>query len=573
MLVICLEYKWHAMVVVFIASIMAMINNSIILVSLPAIFNGIHIDPLNSFPYLLWILMGYGLVLGTLLLTFGRLSDIYGRIKLFRLGFMVFTGASILLWLTPSTGDAGALEIIIFRIIQAVGAALILANTAAILTDAFPANERGKALGINGVGLMSGMFLGLILGGILAVFDWRYIFLLSVPFGIMGTVWSYYKLKETSIKAVKTKIDLWGNLTFFLGITLLLVGVTYGLLPYGTNPMGWNNPWVITSMILGLLSLILFIFIETRVEAPMFRLSLFKNRSFAFANIAGLLTTLAQGGMMFSIILLLQGIWLPLHGYSYSSTPFWAGIYMIPLTLGLIIMGPIAGTLSDKYGPRGIATFGMVISTIAFLIQANIPYNFNYMELGIALFLMGAGLGIFNPPNQTALMNSVPAQDRGVASGMITTIINTAFIASMGIFFTIIIVGLTQKLPDALSSSLNSMGANALAPIISNLPPTAALFSALLGSNPVSAILAALPMPIVSHIPNSTLNTLTSITWFPSTLQIAFMPSLQTAFYIGALFCIVAAIFSALRGKTYIYEDEILEDNTKEEISIQAEND
>jgi len=572
MLVICLEYKWHAMVVVFIASIMAMINNSIILVSLPAIFNGIHIDPLNSFPYLLWILMGYGLVLGTLLLTFGRLSDIYGRIKLFRLGFMVFTGASILLYLTPSMGDAGALEIIIFRIIQAVGAALILANTAAILTDAFPSNERGKALGINGVGLMSGMFLGLILGGILAVFDWRYIFLLSVPFGIMGTVWAY-KLKETSIKAVKTKIDIWGNLTFFLGITLLLVGVTYGLLPYGSNPMGWNNPWVITSMILGLISLILFIFVETRVEAPMFRLNLFKNRSFAFANIAGLLTTLAQGGMMFSIILLLQGIWLPLHGYSYSSTPFWAGIYMIPLTLGLIIMGPIAGTLSDKYGPRGIATFGMVISTIAFLILANIPYNFDYMELGLALFLMGAGLGIFNPPNQTAIMNSVPAQDRGVASGMITTIINTAFIASMGIFFTIIIVGLTQRLPDAISSSLNSMGANVLAPIISNLPPTAALFSALLGSNPVGAILAALPTPIVSHIPHSTLNTLTSITWFPSTLATAFMPSLQTAFYIGALFCIIAAIFSALRGKTYIYENEIQENNSEEEISVQPEND
>ena len=556
-----MEYKWHAMALVFLASSMAMINNSIILVSLPAIFNGIHINPLNSFQYLLWILMGYGLVLGTLLLSFGRLSDMYGRVKMFRLGFIIFTGASILLYFTPSTGTTGALEIIIFRLIQAVGAALFLANTVAILTDAFPSNERGKALGINAVALMSGMFIGLILGGILAIFDWRYIFLVSVPFGIFGSVWSYYKLKELSIKAVKTKIDIWGNLTFFLGITLLLVGVTYGLLPYGNNPMGWNNPWVVTSLILGLISLILFPIVESRVEAPMFRLDLFKNRGFAFANIAGLLSTLAQGGMMFMIILLLQGIWLPLHGYSYSSTPFWAGIYMLPLTIGLIIMGPIAGTLSDKYGPRGIATSGMVIATLAFLILAMLPYNFNYIELGLALFLMGAGLGIFNPPNQSAIMNSVPAQDRGVASGMINTIISTGFIASMGLFFTIVIVGLTQRLPDAITSSVNSVGAGTLAPILSNIPPTAALFSAFLGFNPISNIFTALPAPLVAFIPHSTFNTLTGTTWFPSTLAIAFMPALQTAFYIGALFCIVAVIFSALRGKNYIHDDEIQEND------------
>ncbi|MGP8189146.1 MAG: MFS transporter [Methanobacterium sp.] len=559
-----MEYKWHAMTLAFLASSMAMINNSIILVSLPAIFNGIHINPLNSFQYLLWILMGYGLVLGTLLLSFGRLSDMYGRVKMFRLGFIIFTGASILLYFTPSTGNTGALEIIIFRLIQAVGAALFLANTVAILTDAFPSNERGKALGINAVALMSGMFIGLILGGILAIFDWRYIFLVSVPFGIFGSVWSYYKLKELSIKAVKTKIDIWGNLTFFLGITLLLVGVTYGLLPYGSNPMGWNNPWVVTSLILGLISLILFPIVESRVEAPMFRLDLFKHRSFAFANVAGLLSTLAQGGMMFMIILLLQGIWLPLHGYSYSSTPFWAGIYMLPLTVGLIIMGPIAGTLSDKYGPRGIATSGMVIATFAFLILAMLPYNFNYIELGIALFLVGAGLGIFNPPNQSAIMNSVPPQDRGVASGMINTIISTGFIASMGLFFTIVIVGLTQRLPDAITSSLNNVGAGSLAPILSNIPPTAALFSAFLGFNPISNIFTALPAPLVAFISHSTFNTLTGTTWFPSTLAIAFMPALQTAFYIGALFCILAVIFSALRGKNYIYDDEIQENNSEE---------
>ncbi len=555
-----LEYKWTALSVVIIASLMGMINNSIMFVSLPALFNGIHINPLNSFQYLLWILMGYGLVTATLLLTFGRLSDIYGRVKLFRLGFLIFTAGSILLYFTPGTGTTGAIELIIFRLVQAVGAALFLANTAAIITDAFPSNERGKALGINAVALMSGMFIGLLLGGILAVFDWRYIFLVSVPFGLIGTVWSYYKLKELSIKAESTKLDIWGNLTFLLGITLLLVGVTYGLLPYGSNSMGWSNPWVMTSLIIGLVSLIIFPFVENRVEAPMFRLDLFKRRSFAFANMAGLLGSLAQAGMMFMIIILLQGIWLPLHGYSYSSTPFWAGIYMIPLTIGLIIMGPTAGILADKYGPRGIATLGLITATFAFLILAMLPYNFNYMELGVALLIMGAGMGMFGSPNAASIMNSVPARDRGVASGMMYTINNTAFTASMAIFFTIVIVGLTTRLPHAITTALNNVGATQLSPIISNIPPTAALFSAFLGYNPLNSIFAALPAPLIAFIPHSTFTTLTGTTWFPSTLAVAFMPALQTSFYIGAFLCGIAVILSALRGKNYIHEEEIIEE-------------
>lgn len=546
------------MIGVIIASLMGSINMSIVMIALPAIFNGIQINPLNSFQYLLWILMGYGLVTATLLLSFGRLSDMYGRVKMFQLGFLIFSIGSILLYLTPSTGNTGALEIIIFRIIQAVGAALFMANSAAILTDAFPSNERGKALGINTVAVMSGMFLGLIIGGVLAVFDWRYVFLVSVPFGLIGTVWSYYKLKELSIKSTKTKIDMGGNITFLLGITLLLVGVTYGLIPYGTSSMGWNNPWVLTSMILGVISMILFGFIETRVEAPMFRLDLFKNKSFAYANLAGLLGSLSRGGVMFMIILLLQGIYLPLHGYSYESTPFWAGIYMLPLTAGIITLGPLSGILSDKYGPRWIATGGMVVSAIAFLLFAALPYNFTYLEFGPVMFLLGMGFGMFGSPNSASIMNSVPSEDRGVASGMMFTITNTAQTASMAIFFTIIIIGITQKFPEAMTASLSSIGAVYLAPALSNIPPTAALFSAFLGYNPVDSILAVLPAPIVAHIPQATLNTLTGTTWFPSTLQNAFIPSLRTSFYIGALLSVIAAILSALRGGKYIHEHEIL---------------
>jgi MFS family permease len=539
------------------------------MIALPAIFNGIQINPLNSFQYLLWILMGYGLVTATLLLSFGRISDMYGRVKMFRLGFLIFSLASILLYLTPSTGDAGALEIIIFRIIQAIGSALLMANSAAILTDSFPSNERGKALGINTVAVISGSFLGLILGGILAVFNWRYVFLVSVPFGLIGTVWSYYRLKELSIKAEKTKLDLWGNITFVLGITLILVGVTYGLIPYGSSPMGWNNPWVIASMIIGLISLILFPFVENRVESPMFRLDLFKNKSFAYANIAGLLGSLGRGGMMFMLILLLQGIWLPLHGYSYASTPFWAGVYMLPLTAGILIMGPISGILSDSYGPRWIATGGMVIITISFLVLAALPFNFSYLEFGLALFMMGVGSGMFGSPNSASIMNSVPSKDRGVASGMMYTIMNTAFTASMAIFFTIVIVGITQKFPDAMTTSLANIGAVNLAPVLSNIPPTSALFSAFLGYNPVNAILGVLPPSFVALIPHSTLNTLTGSTWFPSTLANAFIPSLRTSFYIGALLSAIAAILSALRGEKYIHEHEELKTGKKSDIESQ----
>lgn len=551
-----LSYKWIALSNVIIASLMGMINMSIVLISLPAIFNGIHINPLTSFQYLLWILMGYGLVTATLLLSFGRLSDMYGRVRMFRFGFLIFTLGSVLLYLTPSTGDAGALEIIAFRVIQAVGSALFMANSAAILTDAFPPDERGKALGINMVALMVGQFVGLVLGGILAYYDWRFVFLVSVPFGLLGTVWSYYKLRETSVQGPKTRIDIWGNFTFVLSITLLLIGVTYGLLPYGSDPMGWSNPWVIAALILGFILMILFLFIETRVESPMFRLDLFKVRMFSYANAAGLLSALSRGGMMFMLILLLQGIWLPLHGYSYQSTPFWAGIYMLPLTAGIIIMGPISGVLSDKYGPRWIATMGMVINAVAFVALAALPYNFNYWEFGLVLFMMGVGGGMFGSPNSASIMNSVPPQDRGVASGMMYTIMNTSFTASMAIFFTIVIIGITQRFPEAMTASLASIGAVKLAPILSSIPPTGALFSAFLGYNPVDAILSALPPTVVAAIPKATLSTLTGTTWFPSTLADAFLPSLRISFYIGAAFCGIAAILSALRGEKYIHEHE-----------------
>jgi EmrB/QacA subfamily drug resistance transporter len=548
------HYKWVALSNTTIATFMATVNGSIILISLPAIFNGINIDPLTSFQYLLWILMGYGIVTATLLLSFGRLSDIYGRVRLYNVGFAIFTAGSILLFLTPSTGDAGAIELIVFRLIQAVGAAFIFSNSAAILTDAFPPDERGKALGLNQVAALSGQFVGLIIGGILAVFHWRYVFLISVPFGVIGTIWAFMKLKEPAYQKRSQKIDIWGNLSFICGLTLFLVGITYALLPYGSASMGWGNPWVIATLFCGILLLIAFPIIETRVKDPMFRLDLFKIRNFAFGNAAGFLSALARGGVMIILIILLQGIWLPLHGYSFESTPFWAGVYMLPLTIGFVVMGPISGIISDKYGARWISTLGMVLVGISFLILAVLPYSFDYLPFALALLIMGLGNGMFSSPNAAAIMNAVPPEERGVSSGMMSTLFNSGFVLSMGMFFTIIVVGLTSAFPPELSAALSAANATQLIPAMSAIPPTGALFAAFLGYNPVQMILAGLSPALLATVAPATIATITGVIWFPTTLAQAFMPSLALSFYIGAAISFIAALLCAMRGDKYVEE-------------------
>ena len=549
-----IHYKWVALSNTTIATFMATVNGSIILISLPAIFNGININPLTSFQYLLWMLMGYGVVTATLLLSFGRLSDMYGRVRLYNLGFAIFTAGSLLLFLTPGKGDAGAIEMILFRLLQAVGAAFIFSNSAAILTDAFPPDERGKALGLNMVAALSGQFIGLLIGGILAVYDWRYVFLISVPFGVVGTIWAFMKLKEPTYPIKARKIDLWGNLTFIGGLTIFLIGITYALLPYGNDSMGWGSPLVIGCIVTGLLLLIAFPIVECRVKDPMFDMDLFGNRNFAFGNAAGLLSAIARGGVMIILIMLLQGIWLPLHGYSFASTPFWAGVYMLPLTIGFVIMGPISGLFSDKYGPRWISTVGMLLVAVSFVLLALLPYNFDYITFAVALFIMGIGNGMFASPNSAAIMNSVPPSERGVASGMMSTLMNSGFVISMGMFFTIIVFGLTESFPAALSASLTSAGAVSLIPQMSAIPPTGALFAAFLGYNPVQMILTGLPVAVTAGIGASTLATLTGVTWFPTTLAGAFMPSLALTFYVGAAISVISAVLCAMRGEMYVYE-------------------
>ena len=551
------EYKWIALSNTTLGILMASIDSTIVLIALPAIFRGINIDPFTSFQYMLWILFGYSIVTATLLVTFGRLSDMFGRVKLYNLGFLIFTIGSILLSITPSQGNAGAIELIVFRIVQGVGGAFLFANSAAIITDAFPSNERGKALGINQIAFLAGSLIGLVLGGILAVIDWRLVFLVSVPVGVVGTIWSYLKLKEQGTIRKHQKLDIWGNIAFGGGLTLILAGLIYGLIPYGSSAMGWGSPWVIASLVSGAGLLVAFPFIEMHVTDPMFKLDLFKIRAFTAGNLASFFSSMSRGGVMIMLIILLQGIYLPLHGYSFDSTPFWAGIFMIPMSIGFVLTGPVSGWLSDKHGARLLATSGMVISAAAFIAFVFLPVNFLYLSFAAVLFLMGVGGGIFASPNMASIMNSVPAECRGAASGMRATIQNSATIISQALFFTIIIVSLSGSLPGALSAAVTSAGASPqLASIFSSTPASGALFGAFLGYNPIKTILQALPASLVSTIPNAAMANLTGLKFFPNAISAPFITALREAFIIGAVMCIVAAVCSALRGRKYVHSQK-----------------
>ncbi len=549
-----MEYKWTVLSNTTLGILIGMMNSTVLLIALPAIFRGININPLSpsSFSYLLWLLMGYGVTTSALVVSIGRFSDIYGRVKLYRLGFIIFTIGSILLSITPGSGDFAASELIAFRVVQAVGGSLLMANSVALITDAFPLTERGKALGLNQISGLLGSILGLIVGGILATANWRLVFIISVPFGIAGTIWSFKSLREISKPNRNEKIDIMGNIDFILGIILLLAGVTYALEPYKNSPMGWGNPEVIGLILSGFALLAAFPFIEMKVKYPMFRLELFKSRQFSAGIFAALLSGLAYGGLMITLVVLLQGIWLPLHGYSFAVTPLWAGIYMIPLMLGFVAFGPLSGALSDKYGARGLATGGMVLVFISFLLMMTLKYNFPYAEFAFFIFLAGAGNGLFVSPNTASIMNSVPSNHRGVASGMRSVMTNIANTTSIALYFSLLLSAFEAKLPGALYAGLISAGfPNNVAQMISKMPPTAALFAAFLGYNPMQAVLSNIPS-LASQISNAdpnSLNVVLSNTWFPKVIAPAFMYALRSVLVVSSIIVIIAAIASALRGK------------------------
>jgi MFS family permease len=541
------HYKWIALSNTTLGVLMATINLSIVLIALPDIFRGIKLNPLapGNTGYLLWMIMGFMVVSAVLVVAFGRLGDMFGRVRMYNLGFAVFSAASILLAVTWLQGPSAALWLIAWRVVQGIGGAFLFANSTAILTDAFPANQRGTALGMNAIAAIAGSFIGLLLGGVLAPHDWRLVFLVSVPFGVFGTIWAYFMLHDQGIRQ-PAKMDWWGNLLFAAGLILILVGITYGLLPYGGHPMGWTNPTVLAELFGGLALLVIFVIVETRVAEPLFRLSLFRIRPFAAGNLANLLVALGRGGIQFILILWLQGIWLPLHGYDFAVTPLWAGIYMVPLTIGFLVSAPLAGVVSDRFGPRYFTVGGALLTAVSFVFLFFIPVNFSYAAFAAVLVINGFGSGLFAPPNRAEMMNSVPANRRGAAGGMIATFQNTAFVLSIGVFFSLIVTGLASSLPSVMFSGLTAQGVPAAAAHqVSHLPPIAVLFAAFLGYNPLKQVLGG---HVLAHLPAGHAADLTSRGFFPHLMATPFHDGLSVAFGFAIAANVLAAVASAFTG-------------------------
>jgi MFS family permease len=547
------RYKWVALSNTTAAVFMSALDGSIVIIALPAIFRGIHLDPLapGNVTYLLWMIMGYRLVQAVLVVTLGRLGDMFGRVRIYNAGFAVFTAASVLLSFDPFHGTHGALWLIGWRVPQAIGGSMLTANSAAILTDAFPSDQRGFALGTNQVAAIAGQFIGLVAGGVLAALDWRAVFWVNVPVGVFGTVWAYRKLRDNGERH-PGRIDWWGNITFALGLSAILVGITNGIQPYGDHTMGWTDPEVAGLLAAGVLLLVAFVVIERRVAEPMFQLGLFRIRAFTAGNIAGLAVAIARGGLQFMLIIWLQGIWLPLHGYDFSDTPFWAGIFLLPLTAGILISGPVSGFLSDRFGARGFATAGMVVFGASFIGLMLLPVDFPYWAFALLTAMNGIGGGMFAAPNSSSIMSSVPARYRGVASGMRSTYQNSGTALSIGVFFSLMIVGLASALPRALAGGLQRLGVpHGIAHQIGSLPPVSSLFAAVLGVNPVQHLLAA--RGVLSSLPAASQRVLTGRQFFPELISGPFQHGLTVVFGVAAVLAAVAALASLLRGGRYIH--------------------
>ncbi|MHB1209368.1 MAG: MFS transporter [Acidimicrobiales bacterium] len=548
------RYKWLVLTNTTIGVLLATIDSSIMLIAMPDIFRGVKLNPLapgNSF-YLLWMILGFLIISSVLVVSLGRLGDMYGRVKMYNLGFVIYTASSLVLTLDPLTGQPGALWLIIGRLLQGVGAAFLIANAAAILTDAFPSTQRGLALGINNIAGISGSFIGLILGGVLGAINWRFVFLVSVPFGLLGTIWSYINLKELGERHA-AKIDWAGNVTFGVGLILVMIGITYGIEPANGKTMGWTSVPVLAELGVGAALLVTFLVIESRAADPMFRLPLFKIKAFTFGTLATFLAGVGRGGLMFILIIWLQGIWLPLHGYSFARTPLWAGILMLPLTLGFLIAGPLSGFLSDRFGARYLATGGMLGAALAFVLLMMLPVNFAYGGFAAILLVFGIAMGAFASPNRAAIMNSLPARDRGAGGGMNATFQSSAQVLSIGIFFTLMIVGLSSALSVTLTHGLISHGIpTSVAHRIGSLPPVSILFAAFLGYNPIKSLVGARAL---GHLTPANRSDLIGHSYFPHLIAAPFHSGLTSAFIFGVIVLVIAAGASWSRGAKYVHDD------------------
>ena len=541
------RYKWVALSNTTLALLIASIDMTIVTIAMPDIFRGIHLNPLDpaNTAYLLWMILGFSIVTSVLVVSLGRLGDMYGRVRVYNCGFAVFTVFSVLLSITWLQGADGARWLVLMRVGQGLGAAMLFANSSAILTDAFPPHQRGRALGINMVAYVLGSSMGLVLGGLLAPVSWRLVFLVSVPAGAFGTAWAYLKLKDIG-EHHAARIDWQGNLTFALGLGLIMVAISTGIQPYGHHTMGWTSPWVLSEFAGGAILLAIFCKIETRVAEPMFHFALLRVRAFTAGNIAGLLGSLARGGLQLTLIIWLQGIWLPEHGYSFSSTPFWAGISVLPLILGMLVTGPVSGWLSDRFGARPFTTGGMLLAAATFLVLERLPVDFPYAIFALLLFVSGIAVGLFGSPNRAAVMNSLPPSRRGVGGGMQVAAQNSGALLSTGIFFSLMIIGFSRRLPQTLQAGLLAHGvSHAVAVHASHVSPASTLFAMFLGYNPATSLLGT---QVLHALPRAQAAIITGHSFFPHLASPPFSDALHAAFTFAFVCCLVSAAASFTRG-------------------------
>jgi MFS family permease len=377
------------------------------------------------------------------------------------------------------------------------------------------------------------------------------VFWFSVPFGVLGTYWAIRSLREIGVRT-PARIDWLGNATLGVGLTVLLAAITYGIQPYGGHDMGWTNPWVVAGLIGGVVLMVAFLFVERRVDEPMVDLALFKVRIFWTSQTANFLSAVARGGLQFMLIIWLQGIWLPLHGYDYQQTPLWAGIYLLPLTAGFLVAGPLSGRLSDRYGARAFATTGLLIMAGSFFGLLLLPTNFSFPVFAVLVGLNGIGSGLFGAPNLTAIMNSVRSSQRGSAGGINSTLQNSGMVLSIGLFFSLMIVGLSSRLPAAMSAGLQAHGVPAAtAHQVASAPPVGSLFAAFLGYNPMQTLLG--PTGALDHLSHAQAAAVTGKQFFPNLVAGSFHHGLVIVFGLAIAMSLIGALASSIRGGRYVH--------------------
>ncbi|MCB2309309.1 MFS transporter [Clostridium estertheticum] len=421
-----IDYKWTALSCTTLGALFSVLSGSTLLIALPSIMKDLH----TSMSIVTWTIMGYMLVMTILVPSIGRMADMVGRKKLYVSGFAVFTLTSILCSISQT-----GLQLLVFRMIQAVGGALMVANSTAIVADAFPKRELGKALGINSMIICVASVAGPILGGFLISIGWRSIFYINIPIGIIGTFWAAFKLKETKVTFEKQKFDINGTVAFSAGMLALLTALTLG------GFSGWFNIYVLTLFLVAIILLTLFVKIENTVEAPMLDLRLLKTRVLAFAFAANFLNGVARGAVTFLLIFYLQGV--------KGVDPMLAGILLSPFAIAMMIVSPFSGWLSDKYGVRILSSVGLLISAVGLAGLMIIKPDTPIIELIIWMSIMGFGSGMFFAPNTSAIMGGVPADKRGIAAGLRTMLTNAGMVLSIAICMAIISSSIS---PDAMQA-------------------------------------------------------------------------------------------------------------------------